>query len=418
MVEYNKVVLENGLTLIHHFDKNTPIVAMNILYKVGARDEDESLTGFAHLFEHLMFGGSENIPVYDEALEKVGGENNAFTNNDLTNYYLTLPIENVETAFWLESDRMLNLAFSDKSLEVQRNVVVEEYKQRYLNQPYGDIWLLLRPLVYKKHSYKWATIGKEISHIENATMDDVRGFYSKFYNPDNAILVVAGPIEFEETLNLTKKWFEPIKKKTTTSRIYNFDDVQNSPQFLEVERDVPVNIIYKVFKMCDRLNPDYYAHDLLSDILSNGKSSRLYQKLFKKQQIFTNINAYISGDHHPGVFVVSGHLSENTTFEHADKAIMKELVNLSLDPPSSYEMEKIKNKIESTMVMSETNILDKAMNLAYYEFLGDAQLLNNEIDKYRAVKAEDITRVAKNLFVETNCSTLYYKKKLTDTSIE
>lgn len=411
MVEFKRIKLDNGLTLIHHLDMNTPIVAMNILYKVGARDEDEDLTGFAHLFEHLMFGGSENIPVYDEALEKVGGENNAFTNNDLTNYYLTLPIENVETAFWLESDRMLNLAFSEKSLEVQRSVVVEEYKQRYLNQPYGDMWLLLRPLVYKKHPYKWATIGKEISHIENATMADVRNFYSKYYNPDNAILVVAGPISFEETLRLSKKWFEPINKKSEIRRAYQFDNEQLEPQFLEVERDVPVNVIYKVYKMCDRMHEDYIAHDLLSDILSNGKSSRLYQQLFKQKKIFTNINAYISGDHHPGMFVVSGHLADGISFQEADEAITKGLHDVVDNPPSDYEMEKIKNKVESNMILAETNILDKAMNLAYYEFLGDANMLNNEIVKYRNVTKTKIVEVARELFKANNCTTMFYKKK-------
>ena len=294
MIEFDKFVLDNGLRVLVHKDASTPIVAMNIIYDVGARDEDPELTGFAHLFEHLMFGGSKNIPRYDEVLEKVGAENNAFTNNDFTNYYLTIPKENLETAFWLESDRMLELAFSPKSLDVQRNVVIEEYKQRYLNQPYGDVWLILRPLVYRHHPYQWATIGKDIKHIENARMEDVKDFYRRFYNPSNAILTLAGDVDLQEIRKLSEKWFGPIPKGKTAKRQLPVEPPQTEPRFLEVEKDVPVNALFKIYRMCSRKDEEYYATDLLSDILSNGKSSRLNQELHKKRGLFSSVSASLA----------------------------------------------------------------------------------------------------------------------------
>ncbi|MCB0409604.1 MAG: insulinase family protein, partial [Flavobacteriales bacterium] len=291
MITFEKFELENGLKVIVHQDKSTPIVAFNLLYDVGARDEDENKTGFAHLFEHLMFGGSINVPNFDEPLQKVGGDNNAFTSNDITNYYITLPKENLETAFWLESDRMLSLAFTDKSLEVQRQVVIEEFKQNYLNQPYGDVWLLLRPLAYSKHPYKWATIGKEIAHIENATMEDVKDFFFHHYLPNNAILCIAGNIRTEEIKTLTQKWFGEILKGNVKERNLTVEPKQTKERRLQVERDVPSNAIYKAYKMCKRSDNDYFATDLLSDILSMGNSSRLYTSLIKEQKLFSDINA-------------------------------------------------------------------------------------------------------------------------------
>jgi len=408
MVDFNRFTLANGLKVLVHEDATTPMAVLNILYDVGARDEDSNKTGFAHLFEHLMFGGSVNIPSYDEPLQRVGGENNAFTSNDITNYYITLPAENIETAFWLESDRMLSLAFSEKSLDTQRNVVSEEFKQRYLNQPYGDVWLKLRPLAYKKHSYRWATIGKELSHIENATMDDVKAFFKKHYTPQNAILVVGGNVKTEDVKKLAEKWFEPIPAGEKYVRDLVQEEPQTEARAETVKANVPLNAIYMAFKMPGRLNQDYYAFDLLSDILSRGQSSRLYNSLLKEQQLFSDINAYISSSLDPGLFIVEGKLVEGVTVEAAEKAIWAELDKIKAELVSAAELTKVKNKVESVLVFSEMSLLDKAMNLAYYELLGDAALLNQETVEFLKVTAEDIQRISNETFSQNSSSTLYY----------
>ncbi len=408
MVDFNRFTLANGLKVLVHEDATTPMAVLNILYDVGARDEDPNKTGFAHLFEHLMFGGSVNIPSYDEPLQRVGGENNAFTSNDITNYYITLPAENIETAFWLESDRMLSLAFSEKSLDTQRNVVSEEFKQRYLNQPYGDVWLKLRPLAYKKHSYRWATIGKELSHIENATMGDVKAFFKKHYTPQNAILVVGGNVKTEDVKKLAEKWFEPIPAGEKYVRDLVQEEPQTESRAETVKANVPLNAIYMAFKMPGRLNQDYYAFDLLSDILSRGQSSRLYNSLLKEQQLFSDINAYISSSLDPGLFIVEGKLVEGVTVEAAEKAIWAELDKIKAELVSAAELTKVKNKVESVLVFSEMSLLDKAMNLAYYELLGDAALLNQETEEFLKVTAEDIQRISNETFSQNSSSTLYY----------
>ena len=411
MIAFEKITLSNKLTLIIHPDKSTPMACVNILYNVGARDEDENKTGFAHLFEHLMFGGSIHIPNYDEPLQLVGGENNAFTTNDITNYYCTVPAENLETAFWLESDRMLSLAFTDKSLEVQRSVVIEEFKQRYLNQPYGDVWLLLRPLAYQVHPYKWSTIGKEISHIENATMDDVKAFFKKHYCPANAILVVAGNIEREQVIQLAKKWFEPIPAGEATQRHLPEEPVQTAPRNLTVYREVTQNAIYKAYHMCDRNDPEYHTVDILSDILSRGNSSRLYKTLIKDKKLFSELNAYVMGDFDKGLFVISGKLSDGVSPEQAEAAIEMELEKIKTEPLAADELEKCKNKTESTIIFSEADVLNKATNLAISELLGDADLINQEAEKYQQVTAEGVKQVAQKILQKQNCSTLYYLKK-------
>ncbi len=408
MVDFNRFTLANGLKVLVHEDPTTPMAVLNILYDVGARDEDPEKTGFAHLFEHLMFGGSVNIPSYDEPLQRVGGENNAFTSNDITNYYITLPSENIETAFWLESDRMLSLAFSEKSLDTQRNVVSEEFKQRYLNQPYGDVWLKLRPLAYKKHSYRWATIGKELSHIENATMDDVKAFFKKHYTPQNAILVVGGNVKTEEVKKLAEKWFEPIPAGDKYERNLIQEDLQTEARQETVKANVPLNAIYVAFKMPGRLNADYYAFDLLSDILSRGQSSRLFNSLLKEQKLFSDINAYISSSLDAGLFIVEGKLVEGVAIETAEKAIWAELDKLKNELVTADELTKVKNKVESVLVFSEMSLLDKAMNLAYYELLGDADLLNQETEEFLKVTAEDIKRISNETFGREQSSTLYY----------
>ncbi|HYK76699.1 MAG TPA: pitrilysin family protein [Daejeonella sp.] len=411
MVSFERFILSNGLTVLVHEDPTTPMAVVNILYDVGARDEDPDKTGFAHLFEHLMFGGSVNIPTYDEPLQRVGGENNAFTSNDVTNYYITLPSVNLETAFWLESDRMLNLAFSEKSLEVQRNVVCEEFKQRYLNQPYGDVWLKLRPLAYKQHPYQWATIGKVLEHIEEATIEDVKEFFEKHYNPANAILVVAGSVKTEEVKKLAKKWFGSIPGQNKPVRNLPAEPEQTEERRETVLANVPLNALYTVFHMPSRNDEGYYSSDLISDILSRGNSSRLYRTLLKEKKLFSEIHAYLTGSLDNGLFVIEGKPLPGVSMEQAEAAIWVELERLKTELVNQDEIAKVKNKIESTMVFSEMNLLDKAMNLAFFELLGDANRLNTETHKYLNVTAQEIQNQARKIFRKENSSTLYYLAK-------
>jgi zinc protease len=408
MTEFDRFTLGNGLRVIVHHDASTPIVAMNILYNVGSRDEHPDRTGFAHLFEHLMFGGSVNIPRYDEPLERVGGENNAFTNNDFTNYYLTVPGHNLETAFWLESDRMLNLAFSTKSFDVQRNVVVEEFRQNYLNQPYGDAWLLLRPLAYKVHPYRWAPIGIDPSHIENASMDEVREFYERFYNPCNAIMVIAGNVDTENIRALSEKWFGVIGKGTVNQRNLPVEPEQTEARSLTVHREVPYDAIYKAWHMCSRADPGFYATDLISDILSAGQSGRLNQQLVKKLRLFSDISAFISGDIEAGLFVITGKLMKGVAMDEAEAALQHEIDDICTNGIAEMELQKVKNRVEAMMAFSEMRVLDKAMNLAYYELLGDASQVNDLVQRYALVTIDEIAVEAQKLFRTENCSTLYY----------
>ena len=345
MILFSKFTLPNGLRLIVHTDKTTPIVAINIVYDVGARDEVYEKTGFAHLFEHLMFGGSKNIPSYDEPLQMVGGENNAYTSNDLTNYYLTLPIENIETGLWLESDRMNELAFTEKSLEVQRNVVMEEFKQRYLNQPYGDVWLLFRPLAYQVHPYQWPTIGRELSHIADATLQDVKDFFYKHYRPSNAVMCIAGNIEADRALELTTKWFGDIPAGSNAPRNLPVEPKQTERRFLEVIRPVPNDMLLMGFHICGKEDDNILAWDLLSDMLSNGNSSRLYNALVKDKQVFSSINAYITGDHHPGLMVFSGMVLPGISLEDAENNIWIEIEKIKTTAIATDELEKVKEQL-------------------------------------------------------------------------
>ncbi|MBC7758564.1 MAG: insulinase family protein [Phormidesmis sp. FL-bin-119] len=408
MVSFERFTLANGLKVLVHEDPTTPMAVVNILYDVGARDENPDQTGFAHLFEHLMFGGSVNIPSYDEPLQRVGGENNAFTSNDITNYYITLPAVNLETAFWLESDRMLSLAFSEKSLEVQRNVVSEEFKQRYLNQPYGDVWLKLRPLAYKQHPYKWATIGKSLDHIENAKIADVKAFFTKHYNPANAIMVVGGDVKLEEVKRLSEKWFGNIPAIEKSERNLPAEELQSEERKETVKANVPSDALYKVFHMPARKDQAYYAADLISDILSRGNSSRLFRNLLKDQKLFSEINAYLTGSLDAGLFVVEGKPLPGISMETAEAAIWVELERIKNENIPEQELTKVKNKMESTMIFSEMSLLDKAMNLAYFELLGNADLLNSETEKYLSVGSKEIREQAQHIFRKENSSTLYY----------
>lgn len=411
MIKFEKFQLANGLKVIVHRDAFTPIVAINILYNVGARDEHPEHTGFAHLFEHLMFGGSANIPKYDEPLQKVGGENNAFTNSDITNYYLTLPVNNIETGFWLESDRMMKLAFSEKNLNIQKNVVIEEYKQCYLNQPYGDVWLLLCPLAYKVHPYRYPTIGKDISHIENATLNDVKEFFYRYYRPNNAILVVAGNVETEKIQTFVEKWFGSIEKGTVQQKIFPQEPEQTEERKLSVEREVPFNAIYKTFHVCARGDRNFYTVDLIAGILSDGRSSRLYQRLVKEKRLFSEISAFTTGTLDNGLFIIAGNLIDGVKMDKAENSILDEINLLKTELVSQEELNKLKNRIEAKIIFEETNVLNKAMNLAFYELLGDAELVNQEIEKYHKVNPEQIIEQANSIFRESNCSTLYYYAK-------
>ncbi|MBK9049151.1 MAG: insulinase family protein [Bacteroidetes bacterium] len=411
MLQYEKFTLSNGLRVIVNTDTSTPLVAMNILYEVGARDETADKTGFAHLFEHLMFGGSVNIPNYDEPLQMAGGENNAFTNNDFTNYYLTIPVQNLETAFWLESDRMLSLAFSEKSLDVQRHVVVEEFRQRYLNQPYGDAWLLLRPLTYKTHPYQWATIGKEVSHIENASLEDVKSFFHKYYHPGNAILTLSGNITIETAKTLTEKWFGPIPAGNKIIRNIAQEPKQTGKRIADETRDVPYDSLYKCWHCGKRGDDDFYATDLITDVLSSGKSSRLYNRLVKDQKIFTTINAYTLGDIDPSLIVAEGKPAAGVSLEQAEEALTLEINNLLHHVVDERELNKVQQTVEPGLVFGEMNHGNRALNLAYYEMLGDVSLTNKQVDLYRAVSAKDIQKTAAAIFTEPNSNVLFYRSK-------
>lgn len=411
MVNYNEFRLDNGLQVIVHEDPDVQIAVINILYRVGARNEDASRTGFAHLFEHLMFGGSANVPSYDEPLQLAGGENNAFTSNDLTNYYLTVPAANLETGFWLESDRMLSLSFDPRVLEVQRKVVVEEFKQSYLNKPYGDVWLKLRPLAYQVHPYQWPTIGKEPAHIEQATMEDVRSFFFSHYLPNNAILVVAGNVKTDQVRELAEKWFGPIPAGKVAGKVWSPEPPQTSKRTLSVTAEVPANAIYKAYHMPGRLDNGYHAADLASDMLGRGNSSRLYAELVREKEIFTSVSAFITGSVDPGLLVLMGRTSGSTTPEEAEK-YLDEVVNTFIaSGPTDQEMEKVRNQAETTLGFGEVEVMNRAYGLAYASMLGDTGLVNAELENIRSVTSTDVHAVAKQVIREENASVLYYNRK-------
>lgn len=410
MINVNRHVLDNGLRIVHSEDTSTQMIALNLLYDVGARDEHPEHTGFAHLFEHLMFGGSVNIPDYDTPVQKAGGENNAWTNNDMTNYYITLPCKNAEIGFWLESDRMLSLDFNEKSLEVQKNVVTEEFKQRNLNQPYGDVSHIIRDMAYKTHPYRWPTIGKDINHISNATLDEVKEFFYSYYAPNNAILAVSGNITFQETVRLAEKWFGNIPSREIKARELPEEIPQTEERRLTVLRNVPVDTLYMAFHICKRKDKEYYTFDVISDILCNGRSSRLVQKLVQEKKIFSSIDAYISGSIDNGLFHIAGKPCEGISLEEAEEAIWKELERLKKEEIDTLELEKVKNRYESEQIFSNINYLTVATNLAYFELIGKAEDINSEVEKYRSVSPEQIAKAAEKCFVPQNCSILYYKK--------
>ena len=409
MITVNKYQFLNGLRLLHHADSNTRMVAINLLYDVGARDESPDCTGFAHLFEHLMFGGSLHIPDFDTALQKAGGENNAWTSNDITNYYTIVPRQNVETAFWLESDRMLGLDFSQHSLDVQKAVVMEEFKQRTLNQPYGDIPAIIRELAYREHPYRWPVIGRDISHIEKATLEDVRSFFYNHYAPNNAILAVVGDISFEEALRLSEKWFSPIEKRNIAPRCILPEPEQEAPRYKEVVRDIPSDAIVKAYHMGRRCDADYQTCDLMSDILSNGRSSRLFRRLVMEKSLFTSIDASITGDIDAGLFLINGRLNQGVSLQQADEAIEEELGRLCRESASEQEISKMVHKFETGYLFSNLSYVDKAANLSYFELIDAAESIDREVEKYYRITPESLQKTAKAVFRANNMSTLYYK---------
>ncbi|MBC8045975.1 MAG: insulinase family protein [Fimbriimonadaceae bacterium] len=410
MIHYKKFILDNGLTVIINEDFTTQLVAVDVLYKVGARDEEITRTGFAHLFEHLMFGGSKNIPEFDTPLQLASGTNNAFTTNDLTNYYDVLPVENIETALWLESDRMLKLDFSERSLNVQRNVVCEEFKEHYINKPYGDLWHKLRKVVYKNHPYQWPTIGLELKHIQEAQLSDVENFFYKYYRPNNAILSISGAIKTDEVLGLVNKWFGEIEKGNDVIKKIPEEPLQTSARFDEVKANVPVDLIYKVWHMPGRVDSDYYAANILGDILGNGDSSRLFQKLKKEKKLFTDIGAYNAGSIDTGMFIISGKLSDDVKYEDAEKGISEEVEKIISEKVNEKELIRVKNMIEMDIAESYTGILNKAQGLAICEMLESADIINTEIDRFLNVTLDDVLTSAQNILSNEKSSTLYYRK--------
>lgn len=408
MIHFERFQLENGLKVIVHKDPSTPMAVVDILYDVGARDEDPARTGFAHLFEHLMFGGSIHIPDYDEPLQRAGGENNAYTTNDLTNYYCQLPAENLETAFWLESDRMLSLAFGEKSLDVQRKVVSEEFKEHYLNKPYGDAWHILREMAYTQHPYRWMTIGRELKHIEEAKLEDVKAFFFKHYTPSNAIMVVAGNVELDHVRSLAEKWFGDIPAGNRYQRAIPQEPEQQEERRLEVRKPVPLDALYKCWHMPARRDQGYYVTDLLTDILGGGTSSRLYQTLVKEKKMFSNIECYHFGSLDRGLLTIEGKLVKGVKAADAEAAIEEVLDGMRTKPVEEKELQKVKNKTESLMAFEDMGLMNRANSLAFYELLGDADLMNQELQHYNSVSSQDIMALSQSIFRKENCNTLFY----------
>lgn len=414
MVEFSRKTLPNGLRILVHEDRSTPLVAVNVSYFVGSRDEHPDKTGFAHLFEHLMFAGSKNVPDFDEPLQRAGGENNAYTTNDYTTFYEIVPAENLETALWLESDRMLALNINKKSLDVQRKVVVEEFKETCLNEPYGDSWHHLSELMYHQHPYRWPVIGLVPEHVENATIEDVRSFYKNWYNPTNAVLSIAGNVSPDEAFSLAEKWFAGIPGAQLSPRQLSPEPPQKVAAQKTVLANVPLPAVYLAFRTPARIEKDFYAVDLLSDVLALGPSSRLYRRLLKERQLFSSIDAYVTANVDPGLLVIEGRPSEGVRVEDALAAIWSELEALKTEAIEERELKKIQHRFESTLVFSETSVLNKAQNLAFYELLDRAELMNEETDIYLQISPEEMRLSATNLFRAENSATLIYLPQQVD----
>lgn len=409
VIPYQKRILPNGLTVIVNRDRTSKLAAVNLLYRVGARNESPERTGFAHLFEHLMFRGTAQVPLFDLPVQLASGENNAFTNNDYTDFYITLPFENLETALWLESDRMTGLDITPEKLETEKRVVIEEYRQRYLNQPYGDRTLLLRELAYRVHPYRWTAIGLTPDHIAAATLDDVQAFYEAHYRPSNAILSISADLEEERMLDLAERWFGELPDRPAAPCVIPQEPPQTEARRLEVERDVPATALTIACRMGGRMSPDFYTADLVSDLLSGGDSSRLYRRLVREERLLSHVNAYITGDVDPGLFIFTGQLLPGTTVEQAEQAFFAAMEELRTCDVPLRECEKVKNKFEANSLFGELNVMNKALNLGFYEMLGDLELINGEVARYRAVDAAAIRDFSCRTFRPEQSSTLVYR---------
>ncbi|MBE0674178.1 MAG: insulinase family protein [Bacteroidales bacterium] len=409
-IKHHKYTLDNGLTLLVHSDTTTPLVAVNLLYNVGSKDENPSMTGFAHLFEHLMFGGTRAVPDFDNALQLAGGESNAFTNSDITNFYITIPSINLETALWLESDRMSGPDLSDKSLNVQKNVVSEEFRQRYLNQPYGDAMLNLRPLVYKVHPYRWPTIGMDISHIEKADHDQVRSFFSDHYTPENAILTIAGNIRPARALKLVTKWFDSIEPRESVTRNLPTEPVKTAPSRLVLEKDVPADAIFKAWVICPRNDKRFHIYDTITDILAGGESGRLYASLVRDKRVFSEINAYVTGEVEEGMLLITGRAVPGISMSQAEEALDAEINKIRSQHVPEKELAKVRNRFTSAFHISHTGIMTKATALSLFELMGSASDINKEVESYASVTPEMIMEAGESVLSENRASTLWYKR--------
>lgn len=410
MIDFTSHRLENGMTLLHHYDRVTRMVAVNILYKVGSAHEQEPLTGLAHLLEHLMFGGSEHAPSFDQALQRAGGESNAWTSVDATNYYDVLPAPNLDTALWLESDRLIGLTLSNDSIATQKSVVIEEFKQRCLNAPYGDMAHLVGQLAYTVHPYRWPPIGRQVSDIEQATADDVRAFHQAHYAPNNAIICISGNVTRERAIQAVEHWFGDIPARQLPCCDRPIEPEQTQPRMLRVERDVPHTVITRAYHMPHRLSPDFPACDLLSDVLSNGKSARFYQNVIRTTGLFTELDASVGGTLDQGLFYIRGKLTDEATVEAAQQAIDNELQRLFDKGIDGYEVEKFVNKHIATSRFENVGYLQQAMRLCAYEQMGDAAMVNTEEETYRQVTPAHILDTAHRILAPSNCSTLIYQK--------
>lgn len=402
--------MNNGLRVVVGRDHSSKLAAVNMLYCVGARNEDPEQTGFAHLFEHLMFKGTEQVPSFDSVVQGASGENNAFTNNDYTDFYITLPKVNIELALAVEADRMRGLRLTDEVLQMEKRVVIEEYKQRYLNQPYGDLMMLVRDMCYKAHPYRWATIGRSPQHIESATMEQVREFYDRFYRPSNCILSVSADIEEEEMFDLCEEYFGGIEVTPEPERVtLPVEPEQSAARRVEVERDVPATYVVIAFHVGGRRSAEFFVADLVSDLLAGGDSGRLYQHLVKQRGLFSSVNAYITGDVDPGLFLFTAQLLPEVTEAEAEAAIWEEIEALKSEQADSYELEKVKNKFEANTLFGEINVMNKAMNMGFYKMIGDLPLINREVDIYRSLGDEQIRDFAKKTFTRERSNTLIYR---------
>ena len=407
MIEIVEHKLPNGLKVVFNRNRSSQLAVVNMAYTVGARNEQPGKTGLAHFLEHLMFTGTFDVPSFDELLQSAGGESNAWTNNDLTNFYDVLPVNNLEVAIALEADRMCGLRLDDKSFESQKSVVVEEFKQRCLNVPYGNQEHLLRDLAYKVHPYRWPTIGQTVDDVQGITKDDVKYYYNNYYVPSGAVLSIVADADADEVLSMVERQFGDIEKTGTDKRPYSPEPEQQESRRLVTRQNVPYRRIVRAYHMGDRLCADYAECDILSDVLSNGRSSRLYRNVLAKGDLVSAIDASITANHDAGILKIQASLLPGVDFDKVEAAIDSEIEQM-LDDVTIDEIKKCINKYESNALFSNLTIEERASNMAQCCILGDVNMINTEIDKYQAVTCRSFVESAQKLLRTSNCSTLYY----------